>query len=55
LASEVLRARSANFGPAKLDICALALTEAVAPVNIKVGECVAGAPPASSMSRGRLA
>ena len=30
-------ARSAHFGAANMDICALALTEAVAPVKMRVG------------------
>jgi len=35
----MLIARSAHFGAAKVDICALALMEAVAPVKISVGGC----------------
>ena len=35
-------ARSAHFGAANVDICALALMEAVAPVKIRVGGCAVG-------------
>jgi hypothetical protein len=54
-ASEELSARSANLGPEKLDIRALALMEAVAPVKIRVGEWVAGEAAASLRRKGKLA
>lgn len=49
-------ARSAHFGAANVDICALALMEAVAPVKIRVGGCAVGeGDSACFRRRGRVA
>lgn len=53
-AIEMLMARNAHLGTAKVVICALALIDAVAPVNIRVGGCLGdwlGVPFSACLSR----